>query len=380
MTQTSKHLIIDDAVPYAEAMYSHLGNVTLLPGREISRHHLLDAHALIVRSRTQVNAQLLHDTPVEFVGSTVVGLDHIDQTYLKERGIHFYSAQGCNANSVAEYIMTGLLDLAEHKNFNLHEKTLGIIGVGHVGRLVHQKARAIGINCLLNDPPRAENEPHHAAQFVDLDTCLQADIITFHTPLTHEGQHPTYHLLNRERLAKIQPHQIIINAARGGIIDEAAWQHTATLANIIDCWENEPHIDPGLYKTAYLATAHIAGHSLDAKIAGGSMVYEQLCQFWQTPMQSGWQTHLPALPPPLTPNTQGTLQHQLYRVLKSVYDPRQDDLAIRADTIAQTHKTYELYRRNYPVHREWHQHRFYLSDNTKLNNLLISLGFQPIQN
>jgi erythronate-4-phosphate dehydrogenase len=371
-----RHIIIDDAIPYAEAMFSHLGKITLLPGRDISRQHLMDADALVVRSRTQVNAALLDGTPVKFVGSTVVGLDHIDQPYLHNNGIHFYSAQGCNANSVAEYIMTCLFDLAEHKGFELTEKTLGIIGVGHVGSLVHEKAQKIGMRCLLNDPPRAEPLPENANQFVDLETCLQADILTFHTPLTHDGKYPTHHLLNQAGLAKIRADQIIINAARGGIIDEAAWQATPTLANIIDCWENEPNIDEGLYQTAYLATPHIAGHSLDAKIAGGRMVYEQLCQFWGITPQETWHVHLPTLPPAIILNTEGSLQHQLYNTLKAVYDPRNDDLAIRRKNIEETYKNYELYRRNYPIHREWHQHRFLPSQNTALNNLLISLGFQ----
>ncbi|WP_178863545.1 4-phosphoerythronate dehydrogenase [Thiomicrorhabdus cannonii] len=371
----SRHIIIDDAVPYAEAMFSHLGKVTLMPGRDISRQHLMDADALVVRSRTQVNAELLNGTPVKFVGSTVVGLDHIDQPYLHNNGIHFYSAQGCNANSVAEYIMTCLLDLAEHKGFELTEKTLGIIGVGHVGSLVYDKAQKLGIRCLLNDPPRAEAHPQQAEQFVDLDTCLQADMITFHTPLTHDGKHPTHHLLNKTRLASIRPDQVIINAARGGIIDESAWQNTPTLANVIDCWENEPHIDEALYQSAYLATPHIAGHSLDAKIAGGSMVYTQLCQFWKITPQETWHTQLPARPPAITLNTEGSLQQQLYTTLKTVYDPRNDDLAIRRKNIEDTYKNYEEYRRNYPIHREWHQHRFIPGKNTALNNLLISLGF-----
>lgn len=371
-----RHIIIDDAIPYAEAMFSHLGKITLLPGRDISRQHLMDADALVVRSRTQVNAALLDGTPVKFVGSTVVGLDHIDQPYLHNNDIHFYSAQGCNANSVAEYIITCLLDLAEHKGFELTEKTLGIIGVGHVGSLVYEKAQKIGMRCLLNDPPRVENNPSLKQDFVDLETCLQADILTFHTPLTHNGKYPTHHLLNQAGLAKIRADQIIINAARGGIIDEAAWQATPTLANIIDCWENEPQIDESLYRTAYLATPHIAGHSLDAKIAGGKMVYEQLCQFWNITPQETWRAHLPTPPPALALKTAGSLQHQLHNTLKAVYDPRNDDLAIRRKNIEETYKNYELYRRNYPIHREWHQHRFLPSQNTALNNLLISLGFQ----
>jgi len=283
-TPDARTIIIDDAVPYAHEMFGHLGQVILLPGSEINANAVKSADALIVRSRTQVNHALLAESQVRFVGSTVVGLDHIDQAYLASRDITFYSAQGCNANSVAEFIITAIVELAEHFNFQIKDKTLGIIGVGHVGSLVHKKATALGMTCLLNDPPRAlmqETSPHNkqkALAFVDLETCLTADIITVHTPLTKTGQHKTLDLLSAHHLKNIKPSQILINAARGGIINEAAWTSTQTQANIIDCWENEPAISHALYQTAYLATPHIAGHSLEAKVAGSEMVYHALCQ------------------------------------------------------------------------------------------------------
>lgn len=372
-----KHLVIDDAIPYAEAIFSHLGKITLMPGREIDHATLTQADALIVRSRTRVDQNLLAGTPVQFVGSTVVGLDHIDQAWLKSQNIRFYSAQGCNANSVAEYVITCLLDVAEHKNFDLRNKTLGIIGVGHVGTLVHQKATKLGIQCLLNDPPKVRANPTLKKEYVDLNTCLKADMLTFHTPLTREGSNPTYHLLSAKRLAKIKPQQIIVNAARGGIIDEHIWAQTSTLANIIDCWENEPHIDEKLYRTAYLATPHIAGHSLDAKIAGSEMVYQKLCQFWDTPSQNDWRQQLPEDPEPLNIESLPSQQAQLYNTIKKTYNPRIDDSAIRDKEIKKVHNQYEYYRRNYPVHREWQHHSFHPTEDKKLNNTLISLGFNP---
>ncbi|MDX1347237.1 MAG: 4-phosphoerythronate dehydrogenase [Thiomicrorhabdus chilensis] len=373
-----KKIIIDDAIPFAQAMFSHLGDIQLMPGRDINAQSVKQADALIVRSRTQVNETLLKNSPVSFIGSTVVGLDHIDQLYLKNNGIEFYSAQGCNANSVTEYIITSLLDVAEHKGFELKNKTLGIIGVGHVGSLVHRKAQALGVRCLLNDPPKVRQNPELEDQYVDLESCLKADIITVHTPLTHSGEDPTHHLVSAQKLAKIQPNQIIINAARGGIIDEQAWAQTPTLANIIDCWENEPNIDSALYQTAYLATPHIAGHSLDAKIAGGEMVYQQLCHFWNIEPDDSWKTQLPPEPNVLHIQYKKSLQSTLYQTLRLTYDPRQDDQAIRNTDMAKLHQQYEFYRRNYPIHREWKQHHFEKTGDQKTDKLLISLDFKML--
>ncbi|MDG6774890.1 4-phosphoerythronate dehydrogenase [Thiomicrorhabdus sp. ZW0627] len=371
-----KTIVIDDAVPYAEAMFQHLGNIITLPGREIDAEAVSQADAVIVRSRTKVNQALLKNSRVSFVGSTVVGLDHIDQPYLKNQGIRFYSAQGCNANSVAEYVITCLLEVAEDKGFNLKEKTLGIVGVGHVGSLVYEKAKTLGIRCLLNDPPKVEQQPEIAKSYVDLDSCLQADIITFHTPLTKNGAHPTYHLLSEQRLSHIRPDQIIVNAARGGIIDELAWIKTNTLANIIDCWENEPFIDPDLYRSAYIATPHIAGHSLDAKVAGGEMVYRQLCDYWGIKPQTEWQSLLPPEPEILTINPTEKLQSALYQTLKSTHDPRNDDRAIRSEDIKIIYEKYEFYRRNFPAYREWKHHKFHTTENEIVNETLLALGLQ----
>ena len=297
--------------------------------------------------------------------------------HVKTNAIEFYSAQGCNANSVAEFVISALYDLAETKQFDLSQKTLGIIGVGHVGSLVYEKASILGITCLLNDPPRQRKHALENQQdsFVDLDTCLKADIITFHTPLTRSGEDATFNLLSAERLAKIQPHQILINAARGGIINEAAWCQTKTLANVIDCWENEPNIAESLYKCAYLATPHIAGHSLEAKVAGSEMVYQALCDFWKTPTQQAWKKNLPSAPPEIVISEKGSDQAILNSIFKQTHDSHQDDAAIRANSMTEIHNKYEFYRRNFPVYREWKCHSVRETNHENINKLLRTLGF-----
>ncbi|BCN93983.1 erythronate-4-phosphate dehydrogenase [Thiomicrorhabdus immobilis] len=380
MTNPTKTIIIDDAVPYAEAIFSHLGKVITLPGKAIDAETVKNADALIVRSRTQVNAELLANSQVSFVGSTVVGLDHIDQEFLKSNNIHFYSAQGCNANSVAEYIITALYELAETFDFKLQDKTLGIIGVGNVGEKVYNKAKQLGVTCLLNDPLKIDKQPDQVNldNYVDLDTCLTADIITVHTPLTRSGKHPSYDLISAEKLAQIKPQQILINAARGGVINEQAWINTPTLANIIDCWENEPNINEALYRTAFLATPHIAGHSLDAKVAGSAMVYNELCRFWNTPIQDKWRNQLPPQPDLIEITEQAPTQTAMRQTLNKTHDIKTDDLAIRSKDISKVHNKYENYRRNFPIYREFSQHKIQITSNPELNKLLESLGFTLI--
>lgn len=372
-------IVIDDAVPYAEEIFGQIGQIKLMPGKEIDAKAVKNAKALIIRSRTQINEHLLKDSSVEFVGSTVVGLDHVDLSYLKQAGIHFYSAQGCNANSVAEFVINALFEAAEHYDFHLTEKTLGIIGVGNVGSRLFQKAEKLGIKCLVNDPPKQQLEPD-AYQYQNLDKVLQADMISVHTPLTFGGEFPTYHLIDKEKLSRLNNQQILINAARGGIIDESVWAKTPTLCNIIDCWENEPNIDETLYQTAFLATPHIAGHSFEAKLAGSSMVYQALCDYLQQPVNNQWQQNIPKPKQPyrFSENNQNTLislQKQLLEIFRHCHNIRLDHQSISAENHLETQKKYEFFRRNYPIYHEWHQHSFYKTSNQELNNLLKTIGF-----
>lgn len=372
---TQKTLIIDDAIPYAQAMFAHLGEIKLVPGRDINADLVRHADALIVRSRTQVNAALLESSKVKFVGSTVVGLDHIDQAWLSQNNVRFYSAQGCNANSVAEYVISALLVLAEQHQIDLSQQTLGIIGVGHVGKLLLQKARALGMTCLLNDPPRQQAEGH--AEFTELNNLLQqSDIISVHTPLTKIGEFASFDLLNSNNMSLIKPSAILINAARGGIINEQAWCQLYNRANVIDCWQNEPNINAELYAKADIATAHIAGHSLEAKVAGSSMVYQQLCEFWQVTPQNDWQKQLPPAPQPLTPPKHSNPQTSLAQILKQAYDIVADDQAIRDKSVKNVQNQFELHRRQYPIRREWAWHQIVSSHQVTLDKTLKALGFQ----
>ena len=338
MANTFMKLMIDDAVWGFEEIFSDFGEIETLPGRQIERQSLLNCDILIVRSRTRVDKELLEGTRVRFVGSTVAGLDHIDEAYLRENNITFASAQGCNANAVAEYVISAISNLAHDYSFDLSDKTLGIIGVGNVGSRLDFKAKQLGISTLLNDPPRQEIEGKEG--FVDLNTALSADIVTFHTPLTFSGSHPTYNLLGSHNFELITQDSIVINTARGGIIDESLWKNTLTKANIIDCWEEEPNINTKLQNTAYWATPHIAGHSIDAKFMGSYMIYKDLCSFTKTPVKNEVE-HL------INPAVVTINENTLHETLNAIYPFIEDHLAIKDIS------KFEDYRRNYPDRFEW---------------------------
>ena len=331
-------LMIDDAVWGFDQIFSEFGEVVTLPGRQISNESLQDCDALIVRSRTRVDEELLRNSKIQFVGSTVAGLDHIDQPYLEDNAITLSSAQGCNSNAVAEYVISAIANLSHDYNFKLSGRTLGIIGVGNVGRRLDFKAKQLGIKTLLNDPPRESREG--SEHFVSLEEALGADIVTFHTPLTFSGIYSTHNLLDSHNFNHIKKDAIIINAARGGIINELIWKITPTKANIIDCWENEPNINPTLQKSAYWATPHIAGHSIDAKFMGSFMIYKDLCKYIKKPLNDNIE-HL------INPELRIIRENNLHETLNSIYSFQADDKVI------QDISNFEDYRRNYPERYEW---------------------------
>ena len=331
-------LVIDDTVWGFEEIFSDFGEIITLPGRQINRQSLLDCDILIIRSRTKVDKDLLQGTKVQFVGSTVAGLDHIDEAYLSENNITFVSAQGCNANAVAEYVISAISNLANDYSFDLSDKTLGIIGVGNVGSRLDFKAKKLGITTLLNDPPRQKIEGKEG--FVDLNTALSADIVSFHTPLTFSVSHPTHNLLGGHNFELITEDTIVINTARGGIINEDLWLKTKTKANVIDCWEEEPNINTKLQSSAYWATPHIAGHSIDAKFMGSYMIYKELCKFTKTPLKNEFENLI-------NPTAVTIIENTLHETLNAIYPFIDDDLAIKDIS------KFEDYRRNYPDRYEW---------------------------
>lgn len=352
-------IVADSAIPYVEHLFNVLGKVVLRDGRQITARDLSDADMLITRTVTTVNRHLLQGTPISFVGSATSGIDHIDTEYLQERNIKFAHAPGCNARSVAEYVLSSLCVLAGERPADLAGKTVGIIGCGHAGTALFNILQALGVRCLLNDPPLQQQGS--ALPLLPLEQVLEADIISLHVPLTKQGGHATWHMLDSKQLAGLRKDVTLINASRGGVINEAALidfiNDTPQCAVVLDVWENEPAINPDLLARVAIATPHIAGYSTDAKLRGTLTVFRAACRhFNQEPDES----ILPELPVPefnrVVPGDYNNLLEAVQTAVLASYDVRTDSGALRhmLDISPEHRATYFSGLRNsYPLRREF---------------------------
>ena len=321
-------VVIDHKIPYIkEAIEKIADEVVYLPGNAFTPEAVKDADALIVRTRTRCNRELLEGSQVKFIATATIGYDHIDTAYCQEAGITWTNCPGCNAGSVEQYIFSTLCLLKEKKGLDLKKATLGIVGVGHVGGRVKRMAEALGMKILLNDPPRADRGEEG---FVDLETILrESDVITFHTPLNREGKYATYHLVDEDLLFSLKRTPFIINASRGEVVDTASLLAALAAGKVkgavIDTWEYEPSISRELLEVAFLATPHIAGYSADGKANATRMSLEALCRFF------GIEADFKIVPP------EGPCD----------YDPTRDSEWLKAAP-----EKFEWFRGNYPIRRE----------------------------
>lgn len=275
-------ILIDCSIPDAESLFAGLGTVTRFHGRTPSPELLATADALIVRSVTPVNASLLAETPVRFVGSATAGTDHIDIRSLADAGIHFAHAPGCNARPVAEYVFTAIHRLALSQRRDPYAMTLGVVGVGNVGSIVAQTADLLGMRVLVSDPPRERLGQLPAATPLN-DLLSASDIVTLHVPLTLDGSDPTSNLIDGDRLRIAKHGQILINAARGGVLDEhaaaSARQEGRLSGLVLDVWKGEPDLNPAMVQSADLATPHLAGYSRQSKERGARMIHREMASW-----------------------------------------------------------------------------------------------------
>ena len=321
-------VIIDHKIPYIkEAIEKIADDVVYLPGNAFTKEDVKDADALIVRTRTKCNRELLEGSQVKFIATATIGYDHIDTEYCREAGITWTNCPGCNAGSVEQYVHSALLLLEEKKGLDLKNATIGVVGVGHVGSRVARMAEELGMKVLLNDPPRAEQGE---SGFVDLATIArECDVITFHTPLNREGIYRTYHLVDEDFLFSLERTPFVINSSRGEVVDTAsllvALAAGKVKAAVVDTWEYEPRISRELMEVAFLATPHIAGYSADGKANATRMSLEALCRFF------GIEANFCILPPE---GPKG-------------YVPTQDSEWLKASP-----EKFEWFRGNYPLRRE----------------------------
>ena len=374
-------IIADQNIPFVKECFSSIGDVTLCAGREITPAAVKDADLLLVRSVTNVNAQLLDGSKVKFVATATIGTDHIDLDYLQKHGIAFASAPGSNANSVAEYIVTALLTIAERHHISLADKSLGIVGVGNVGSRVAKKATALDLRVLLNDPPlqRQTNDP----KYLPLKDLYNCDFITFHTPLTKTGPDKTYHLADETLFSSLKPGVVFLNTSRGGVMDTTALKKAIRSKHIsacvLDVWENEPNIDTELLAMVDLATPHIAGYSYDGKVAGMIMIYEAACNFLKIkPLH----TINDFLPPPPIPSIElnapsDDQQAAIRHLTKRIYDIEADDQRTREILNTPTYnrgKFFDELRKTYPIRREF-QNTVISVANAAIAKSLAGIGF-----
>ena len=281
-------VVIDSHIPDIKGKIEPFARVEYLEPGDFTANAIRDADALIVRTRTHCNAELLDGSRVRFIGSATIGTDHINHDYCTDHGITVRNAPGCNAPAVAQWVFCAIAVWMRHHHITTpNGLTLGIVGVGHIGSIVARWASQLGFSVLLNDPPRQNRESASDGIFCPLDELQRhCDIITFHTPLTRDGLWPTWHLCDRPFLDGLDRCRLILNAARGPITDSTALQRWRGDIGL-DCWENEPNISKILLEKAIVATPHIAGYSLQGKQRGTAMMLEALNEFygWDIPIQ-----------------------------------------------------------------------------------------------
>ena len=374
------NIFYDENMPFAQEFFSDLGQLTPFSGRELSAEQVNNADVLLVRSITKVNESLLNqNTTLKFVGTATIGFDHIDQNYLKSRNVEFTSAPGCNAVSVAEYVLSSLVVLAELYQLKLLDMTVGILGAGNTGSRLSEKLTALGIKHVLSDP-FLEHEPSDERKFVELDEALKCDVISLHVPKTTQGKHPTFHLLNEQRLSALSQEQILINACRGEVIDNQALlklkQSGHALKVVLDVWENEPDILYELIPFCEITTAHIAGYSLEGKARGTEMLYRALCQHLDVPVEKSLENFLPESGVSQIEINQQFDEILLNQLVKIVYDVRRDDGLFRQQIGYQhvNQHAFDHIRKTYPARREFSSIKIVTTNQAECG-VLHQLGF-----
>ncbi|QSP93588.1 4-phosphoerythronate dehydrogenase PdxB [Marinobacter salinisoli] len=379
-------IVADENIPLVDSFFGDFGEIRRVSGRGLSAAEVRDADVLLVRSVTRVGRELLEGSRVRFVGTATIGTDHIDVDWLEQAGIRFASAPGCNANSVAEYVLSVLSAYAEKRGLeDWTELTVGIVGVGNVGGELAHKLERLGFEVRLCDPPRADLEGEDGPEFVSLEQALACDVVTLHTPLTRDQQHATYHMVGAEQLAGLTSDQLLVNAGRGEVIDTEALRARLDEPNpplvALDVWEREPRIDPSLVDRIWIATPHIAGYSLEGKVQGTEMIYQALSKYLGLPVRKKSGQFLPEPALSKVAFTSAAEEADAIRVaLRLCYDPRPDDGRLRTIMTGSAEERaagFDRLRRNYPVRRECSSVTVQLKGSSKsLQDSFRAVGFK----
>ena len=375
-------IVADENIPAVEYFFADLGEVVPLPGRSIANEELSRADVLLVRSVTPVNQSLLAGTPVRFVGSATIGVDHLDTRWLDAQGIHWAAAPGCNADAVGDYVIAVMARAALEQGCALTDYSVGIVGAGNVGGRLWRRLQALGLSVKVSDPPR---ESGGETGFTELEKALSQDVVCLHTPLTRTGKHPTHHLIDSAVLKSLRADQLLISAGRGGVVD-----NEALLARLgagdggpavaLDVWENEPAVLLELARRVWLGTPHIAGYSLEGKLRGTAMIHEALCHCLGLGPRKSLDPVLPE-PPPVDPGPPEP-ENRLESWILAAYDPSEDAARFHASLTGdgcERAQTFDQLRRDYPVRYEFSRRRLASSVDSRVAAQLRAAGFTLAQ-
>lgn len=337
-------IIADENILLLERCFADFADVVVFSGRDITSNKVSDADVLLVRSVTQVNEALLAKSNVKFVGSATIGTDHIDQSYLQKNGIKFAYAPGCNAIAVAEYVLAAIFYWSKKQKINLSGIRVGIIGAGNTGSNLAKLLAQLGIDYILHDPPLEVRGD--GRKFVGIDEIRQCDVVSVHVPLTMTGLNRTWHLIDFEFMQAMRENSLLINSSRGAVLDNvAALKLLSTSAHfklVLDVWEQEPNINTKLLDLVLLGTPHIAGYSVEGKIRGTFMLYQQLCQFFKIPQTIQIEELLPIVSKMPSIGSIATVADSI----NGFYDIKADCLFL-GDQHANIAETFEKARKNY---------------------------------
>ena len=328
-------IVVDDRIPYIrEKLEMVADEVVCLRGADIGAEDVKDADALIVRTRTRCDERLLGGSRVRLVATATIGFDHIDTDYMRRAGIAWTNCPGCNAASVAQYVECSLLLLEQQRGLCLKQATIGIVGCGHVGSRVRAVAERLGMRVLVCDPLLG------GAGFVTMDVIeREADVISFHVPLTLEGEYATLHMADEAFFCRLARVPYILNTSRGEVVDNGALlralQGGRVRDAVIDVWEGEPYLNRQLLERVFIGTPHIAGYSADGKVNADNMVVDALCRCFHLPHPG--RIAAPALPEDFV-YTGNPLE---------LYNPLEDSRKLKAEP-----GNFENLRNNYPLRRE----------------------------
>lgn len=328
-------IIADSAIPFLRGVLEPWAEVCYLPGADISANDVRDADALIVRTRTRCDQALLNGSRVRLIATATIGFDHIDTAWCASHGIEVHTAAGCNARGVLQWFAAVLVHAAQTQRWEPAQKTLGVVGVGHVGSLIAEYGRLWGFRVIGCDPPREQRE--HCG-FLPLEEVVrQADILTFHTPLDAT----THHLADAALLAALKPGALVVNSSRGGVVDAQALLRSGH-PYVLDVWPEEPHITPALLENALLATPHIAGYSEQGKANATALTINTIARAFNLPIE-GWYPPQAAAPTPRPISWQ-----ELCTTIPAVYD-----IAAESTQLKQNPGNFERMRDNYRYRREY---------------------------